>query len=115
MSQEKTIVFTVCRTSYILDIFWYLVIFIVIFSGSTKWKRYQGAFMEEIEKIPPHNTGTLTMEYYSVIKTYIYRVRTIPTHNTGPVTNAYYRIIKQLICQTSLFSIQLMEYQWELI
>jgi hypothetical protein len=40
----------------------------VIFSGSTKWKRYQGAFMEEIEKIPPHNTGTLTMEYYSVIK-----------------------------------------------
>lgn len=52
-------------------------------SGSTKWKRYQGAFMEEIEKIPPHNTGTLTMEYYSVIKTYIYRAFEIPFHPLG--------------------------------
>lgn len=52
-------------------------------SGSSKWKRYQGSFVEEIEKIPPYNTGSLTMEYYSVIKTYLYRAFEISFHPLG--------------------------------
>ncbi|XP_071148422.1 alsin-like isoform X3 [Mytilus edulis] len=50
---------------------------------SSKWKKFQGSFVEEIEKIPPHDKGMLTTEYYNDIKRYLDRAFEISFHPLG--------------------------------
>lgn len=78
-----------------------LPVFLV--SPSNKIRRIL-SLAEELETIPPHSKGRLTVEYYHQIKTYLHKVSqtVIPSLNRLLVLPPYNYILTQ--CQTVISS-----------